>query len=893
MNHRKPVARTPRENVAPARGRHSVGPASPKSPIKIGLALCALLGLAVAIPSGLAAAARSTSFARSSTPVIAEDGFARTVRPGLGAADIGGTYGVSAGPGTPISVSGGSARITGLAAGGSTLAWLPGAVASDSQVQISLTVPATGRVPAGLYSAVDLRRQSNGNVYRAKLKVDAGGVLGLRLARVLGGSEVTLAAKTLPITLTAGRTITISAQVLGSNPVALSARAWLTGDPTPDWQLIAKDSASNALTRQGSVGFWNYLGGGSSPATFTESAFRAVSLDGRTGTTTPSGTASTSAAPSSTSSSAAPSTSASSSAAPTTQPASSTATATPTLTPTPSPTSPAPSAGARGSAAVGTADYAPPADAIYVADSNGSNSASGSRTAPLKTIAAAISKAVSGQTIVVRGGTYHESLTVPATRTNLTIQAYPNEAVWLDGSSVVTGWTQSGTKWVHSGWTKRLDHSASFATGTNNPDFVNSAYPMAAWPDQVFLAGQQLQQVSSASQVVAGKFAVDYAAQTITIGSNPSGKEVRSSDLEQAVYVLAPGVTLQGFGVHRYGTPLPLLGTIRMAGGNDLARDLVISDNATQGLSFRNSGNKADHVSSVDNGMTGIHGNNADHLTITNSVVSGNNSEHFNESPSSGGIKVTRSRTVAVTNSDLSANLSKGIWLDESVVGFTIANNKLVGNSTGITTELSDTGIIANNSVDGGSRGLWIFDTGNVKVFNNYFVNNPIGAVFLNQDQRREANPSAVGHDPRQPIPDPTCPWLTRNITVDNNVIGRSAGSSMFQFYALDKATRISADQMNLTLDGNLFTYHATNSDPTMVGWGGSDNVTVIKYQTPAALNQGEGKTWHNMQTSAGVQTLSATSTTAAADSANAVPLPADVASVIGVPTGTKRIGTF
>jgi hypothetical protein len=892
MNHRNPVARTPRENVAPpARGRHSAAPASPKSPLKIVLTLCALLGLAVAIPSGLAAAARSTSFARSSTPLIAEDGFARTVRAGLGAADIGGTYGVSAGPGTPLSVSGGAARITALAAGGSTLAWLPGAVASDAQVQISLTVPATGRIPAGLYSAVDLRRQSSGNVYRAKLKVDAGGVLGLRLARVVGGTEVTLAAKTLPITLSPGRTITISAQILGSNPVALSARAWLTGDPTPDWQLLAKDSASNAITQRGSVGFWNYLSAGSSPATYTESAFRAVAVDGGTGITAPSSTASASAAPTSTSSSAAPSTSASSSAAPTTQPASSTPA--PTPTPTPTSTSPAPSAGARGSAAVGTADYAPPANAIYVAASNGSDSASGSATAPLKTIAAAISKAVSGQTIVVRGGTYHESLTVPATRSNLTIQAYPNEAVWLDGSSVVTGWTQSGTNWVHSGWTKRFDHSASFTTGTNNPDFVNPAYPMAAWPDQVFIAGQQLQQVSSASQVGAGKFAVDYTAQTITIGSNPSGKEVRSSDLEQAIYVLAPGVTLQGFGVHRYGTPLPLLGTVRLAGGNDVARDLVVSDNATQGLSFRNSGNEADHLSALDNGMTGIHGNNEDNLTITDSVISGNNTEHFNESPSSGGIKVTRSRTVAVTNSDVTANLSKGIWFDESVVGFTIANNRLVGNSTGITTELSDTGIIANNSVDGGSRGLWIFDTGNVKVFNNYFVNNPIGAVFLNQDQRREADPSAVGHDPRQPIPDPTCPWLTRNITVDNNVFGRSAGSSMFQFYALDKATGISADQMNLTLDGNLFTYHATSSDPTMVGWGGSDNVTVIKYQTPAALNQGEGKTWHNMQTSPGVQTVGTTSTTPAADPANAVPLPAEVASVIGVPTGTKRIGTF
>jgi parallel beta-helix repeat protein len=851
----------------------------------------AVLALLVAIPAGLVAVSLG---AGSTTSVIAADGFTRTVVAGLGTADTGGKYTLTAGPGKPISVAGGLARITRLAAGGSSAAYLTAAVATDTQVQISLSIPAGGRVPVGLYSSVDSRRQPDGSVYRIKLKIGAGGALGLRIARIgLRGSDLTLAAVALPMKLAPGRTVTLASQVVGANPVVISARAWLKGAVMPSWQLVAKDSAKDALTKKGSVGFWNYLSGGAAPATFTESGLQALALSGLAITSTPSSTApATSTLP--TGAAAGTSTAASTSAATATSaPVSSGPTTTaPSGTPIPDQTAPPSSSGARGAAAVGTSSYPVPSDAIYVS-SGGDDNADGGSAAPLRTIAAAIGKSSAGQTIVVRAGVYHESVTVPVSKTNLTIQAYPGEAVWFDGSSVVSGWTQVGNTWVHSGWTKRFDHSASFSTGSDNPDFINPSYPLAAWPDQVFLDGQQLRQVSPGAQVGAGTFAVDYNAQTLSVGTNPAGAEVRSSDLEQAFNVIASGVTLQGIGVRRYGTPLPMLGTVRLAGGNDTARDLVIADNATQGLSFRNNGNIADHVSVIDNGMTGVHANNSDNLTITNSVISGNNAEHFNESPSAAGIKVTRSRTVSINHSDFDNNLSKGIWLDESVVGFVIADNSLSGNATGITTELSDTGIVANNSVDGGSRGLWIFDTGNVKVFNNYFVNNPIGAVFLNQDQRREANPQAVGHDPRQPIPDATCPWLTRNITVANNVFGKSVGSSMFQFYALDKATGISADSMNLTVDGNLFTYKDTNSDPSMVGWGGSDNVTVAKYETPAAFNNAKGKSWTNMQTGPGVGTASAINAAASAGSPSAVPLPSDVASVIGAPAGSKHVGRF
>jgi len=302
---------------------------------------------------------------------------------------------------------------------------------------------------------------------------------------------------------------------------------------------------------------------------------------------------------------------------------------------------------------------------MFVDAARGNDSAAGTQAAPLKTVNAAMTKAASGKTIVLRGGTYHEQVTVPANKTGLTIQAYPGEAVWFDGSSVVTGWVASGSRWVKKGWTKSFDDSISFTTGSDNMSFINPAYPMAADPDQVFVNGTPLRQVASAAQVVAGTFAVDYAADTITIGSDPNGKEVRSSDLEQAFNILGVQTTLRGVGVRRYGSPIPKMGAIRAAVDRATFTDVVVTDNATLGMSFGGNNAVADRVTVTKSGLLGIHSNHADYMTVKNSIVNNNNSENFNGTPASSGIKLSRSRHLTIANNDVSNNAGGGIWLDE------------------------------------------------------------------------------------------------------------------------------------------------------------------------------------------------------------------------------------
>ncbi len=221
--------------------------------------------------------------------------------------------------------------------------------------------------------------------------------------------------------------------------------------------------------------------------------------------------------------------------------------------------------GGPGAATVGTASYAPPSNAVYVSPS-GSDSAAGSASAPLRTIARAVSVAASGGTVVLRGGRYHETVTVSKT---VTLQNYPGEAAWLDGAEPVSGWVQDGSAWRHDGWTTRFDHSPTYTrgapdSGSANWQFLNPSYPMAAHPDQVFVDGAPLQQVSSRGQVTAGTFYLDEATSRLYVGTNPGGRTVEASTLVKAMSVRATGTVIRGIGIRRFSPSVPDMAAVTL-----------------------------------------------------------------------------------------------------------------------------------------------------------------------------------------------------------------------------------------------------------------------------------------------------------------------------------------
>lgn len=812
----------------------------------------------------------------ASPSVIADDTFERTSASGWGTATTGGTYRGSFSDGA-MSVDAGVGVISlGPGESGSVLLGTgqAGDVRSDATLRLT-------DLSGSAYYATVLRYQPDGSQYRARLQLNSAGVPVLAVSRLNGRTETPIAAKKVGASIADGSWYTLSFTITGTDPVAIQASLIKDGEPTVEPQLNVVDAAEGRITADGRIGWWGYASRGATGETALELEALTITAGAPALTTLPPSVPAPGPIP-------APTPTPGPSAAPTPTPtAEPTPAPEPTDEPTPEPTAaPEPEApvvtAGRGSAAVGTAAYPVPAGAIFVKNTSPTKIQNGAIGTPYTSVQAAVNAAKAGSTIVIRGGTYNESVSIPFGK-GITIQAYPKEAVWFDGSVPVTSWTASGAVWTSANWTSRFANDMGGAASR----FVDANGPMANHPDQLFINGISQKQVATAAQVTAGTFAVDYSGKRLIIGTNPAGKSVRASNLSQAFDVLAANTTLQGFGVTRYATTYGGSAAVRMQNTFATVRDLVITDNALIGLSVNNNDSLAERITSQRNGMMGIGANAAYRFVLRDSDATNNNVEKFKVSPVAGGIKITRSRDVTVDNVDSSRNYGSGIWFDESTYDMKVTNVTSNHNTTtGIQLELSAKAILAGNQTIGGGTGVIIMNTSDVQIFNSDFGGGKNNGISLKQDSRRPATAS-TGWDPRVGKSDPTMSWVTKNITISNNVFQAPGENSV---RAIDASTNRAVDTWNVKITGNLFNNKAAGG-PTMVAWGKGDNKSFEVFNTPDALAAAKGSTWRNAMTGS-VKTLAQMAPEIAANVGVAVSLPTDIASVLGVAPGTKHLGS-
>ncbi len=77
-------------------------------------------------------------------------------------------------------------------------------------------------------------------------------------------------------------------------------------------------------------------------------------------------------------------------------------------------------------------------------------------------------------------------------------------------------------------------------------------------------------------------------------------------------------------------------------------------------------------------------------------------------------------------DSAFTGNDGRGPWFDESVLDVAFTGNDVIGNTGhGVMVELSERAVIADNVIArNGEFGLFVLNSGNVKIWNNTFVGN-------------------------------------------------------------------------------------------------------------------------------------------------------------------------
>jgi len=785
------------------------------------------------------------------------DTFERSVASGWGPSVDGRSWTTTTPAAT--SVAGGSARVR-SDPGTQTTQTLSGGMPQDATVS-ALLWPET-RTTAGNGPTISLVARAEGkSSYQARVRFGTTGV-NLWISRMDARGAESVLVSTKPIaSLSAGQKVRAEFSVSGQSPVVLKARVWIDGTAAPtSWQQTISDSSDARVRVAGSAAVSTHLSSGS-PAMTVRVDDVSLRADTAASTATPTPTPKPTATP--------------------------TTTPKPTTTPTPTATPAAQAAAtatgaSAGSTPVGSTTYAVPAGAVYAAP-KGTRTGSGTAKDPYGSAAYAVEKAPNGSTIVLRGGTYRESVYIGFNR-KLTIQSYPGEAVWFDGSSPVSGWAKSGSTWV-APWNHSFDRRVSFNAGLDETArFTDSRNPVAGYPEQVWIDGKPLRQVGSAASVTSGTFFADTSAKRLVIGSDPSGRRVEASTLARAIQVQGAGTTLRGFGVQRYATTLNMMGTVTAEVAGITLENLVVRDNATIGVYAWNDNQTLNKLTVTGNGMLGIGVNGTHNLRITNSVVSGNNTQAFKPAPVSGGMKLAKIDKAVVAGNVVADNDSAGIWFDVSSYDITVTGNRVTGNSTtGVQVEISEKAIIADNYISGNDIGLQLSNSGSVQVWNNA-IDGVKRALAFTQDKRRQEVASLASK----------IPWVMKNITLRDNAISYSTSGSC-PMLTQDYSQKMYGNDFGLSLDGNVY-HRASASAPSNFACWANGTAGTRSFKSLAEFSRFTGNDkrsslWEGTPILG--SDLKLVSAVLTAPKATAYGLPADVAAAIGQKTGATRVGPY
>lgn len=383
----------------------------------------------------------------------------------------------------------------------------------------------------------------------------------------------------------------------------------------------------------------------------------------------------------------------------------------------------------QGAVTLGTAEYPIPATGVaYTAPApTGRTAGAGTFADPVTTVARAAQIAGPGGTVVMRAGTYRERFWVNPSYGALTIQNYPGDVVWWEGTVEIptASWVADGAQW-------RVGGQPLMAHDVTDPDII-AGVPLAAHPYQVFVDDVPQEIVATRPEATAGKFFVSEGATAATyyIGTNPSGKTVLISRLQEAL-TLNSNVTVRGVGFRRYSpsinsTSTPHLGACKSMEDNSRWEECHFHYHSAAALHLQqNSTTTVERCTFTANGQMGIRGWQTLYPTVNQCAFYYNDTRGYPGTGAAGGVKLdTNSHGARLTNNLCVGNGAHSLWLDIFSHYGLIANNLCVDcDSSGILYEGSAGGVIVGNIVHGSNfHGILYQNSGSGEVWNNTLIN--------------------------------------------------------------------------------------------------------------------------------------------------------------------------
>jgi parallel beta-helix repeat protein len=315
----------------------------------------------------------------------------------------------------------------------------------------------------------------------------------------------------------------------------------------------------------------------------------------------------------------------------------------------------------------------------------------------------------------------------------------------LSGARSVTDWTFSGGLWKSTGHARSVD-------GRAVP--CETGYERCDEPQDLFVNNVPMRHVGTKAAVTAGTWYFDYAAATLWLGADPTGKNVELSVTEAAFRPTGSTVKVAGLRISKYANK-PQFGVV---GRQGTAPGWTIQDNEIT-LSHSVAAVLGTNARLIDN-VISQHGGLGvkvlgDGVVATGNRISDSGWAGQMATWEGGGIKVSATNTTIARNC-VKGNRGPGLWGDKGARGVVFDSNTVFDNFTqGIFYEISENATIKNNRVgNNGKRFPWLYGgqimistSSDVHVFRNEVeVNSAYGNGITLIWQNRNAGTTATGN---------------------------------------------------------------------------------------------------------------------------------------------------
>jgi len=483
----------------------------------------------------------------------------------------------------------------------------------------------------------------------------------------------------------------------------------------------------------------------------------------------------------------------------------------------------------------------PTSGTVYYVAPDGDANAPGTSLNRPTTIESAIARVVTGDTIVLRGGTYRTgSLQL---NQGITIQPYRDEVPVLKGTQLATEWQALRNNVWRTKWSKLFP---ARPLGWWRREREGMYTPLHRFNnDMVFVDGKLLKSVGWEGELDEESFYIDYENGYVYIGVDPTDKQVEITAHDIALHRPSrpvhgkesdrKGPTIRGITFTQYAyRAIDIEGKKPSTTAEEEPTDdpVGVSDPANHGKEvvgttlenvtisftsrvagyFRGDGLTIRNSLISDTGTEGIYVIGSSDVLLERNIIRRNNIEQLTGYyPAAVKIFNQSYRVTVRDNLVIDHPHSNGVWYDVGNVDGVFANNYVEGTQIGFFFEISKGVVVAGNVFVNNAQGVRVLNSSNARVYHNTFLNSP---VMFDRNERSAQGDHFGWHPKTGPDVDER-----HGHVFEGNLLVASEGfdAPILRFEQAPGLCGKLTQPMTSRLDGNAYVRASVSKEPLVI----------------------------------------------------------------------------